>query len=404
MPARPLTCSTPILLRPAVPLPDHRRPGPQLRRARRPAALRLPAPARRPALDRQPAQPSTGSGRRRSSTDLRAEVETLYRDGIDRPKLATGSRRTSWSPPTSPRTRARAGPRAPDALDLDAAAAQARRRRAAGRVSAQHVLRGARQEARRRDRLHQGDHAHEHGGSPREHRLGRRRGSVVVAGGGRRRGAAAGGRGSPRPAPTVVAADASAERLEPVVAQGNAAAAAAATCTRRHRRPARRAGHPGLGRRVRAEFGRVDGLVHLVGGWRGGESFTETDLADWDAAAGPADPHAPAHLARLPRRLSASDDGAAACWSATARRERADRGQRRLRRGQGRRRGLDPGAGRLVPQGGEQRRRGCILVVKALVTTAMRAAKPGREVRRLHRRRGPGRGHRRTCGPSPPPS
>ncbi|MBC6459151.1 SDR family NAD(P)-dependent oxidoreductase [Actinomadura sp. HBU206391] len=27
--------------------------------------------------------------------------------------------------------------------------------------------------------------------------------------------------------------------------------------------------------------GRVDGLVHLVGGWRGGETFGETDLADW---------------------------------------------------------------------------------------------------------------------------
>ncbi|WP_137990901.1 SDR family oxidoreductase [Streptomyces vilmorinianum] len=30
------------------------------------------------------------------------------------------------------------------------------------------------------------------------------------------------------------------------------------------------------------EFGRVDGLVHLVGGWRGSASFTETDLKDWD--------------------------------------------------------------------------------------------------------------------------
>ncbi|AVZ71671.1 short-chain dehydrogenase [Streptomyces lunaelactis] len=29
------------------------------------------------------------------------------------------------------------------------------------------------------------------------------------------------------------------------------------------------------------EFGRIDGLVHLVGGWRGSASFTETDLADW---------------------------------------------------------------------------------------------------------------------------
>ncbi|MEU1485118.1 SDR family NAD(P)-dependent oxidoreductase [Streptomyces sp. NPDC005752] len=30
------------------------------------------------------------------------------------------------------------------------------------------------------------------------------------------------------------------------------------------------------------EFGRVDGLVHLVGGWRGGAGFADTSLADWD--------------------------------------------------------------------------------------------------------------------------
>ncbi|MEU4499045.1 SDR family oxidoreductase [Streptomyces sp. NPDC023998] len=29
------------------------------------------------------------------------------------------------------------------------------------------------------------------------------------------------------------------------------------------------------------EFGRIDGLVHLVGGWRGSASFVETNLADW---------------------------------------------------------------------------------------------------------------------------
>lgn len=32
---------------------------------------------------------------------------------------------------------------------------------------------------------------------------------------------------------------------------------------------------------IEKEFGRIDGLVHLVGGWRGSASFTETDLADW---------------------------------------------------------------------------------------------------------------------------
>jgi NAD(P)-dependent dehydrogenase (short-subunit alcohol dehydrogenase family) len=31
-----------------------------------------------------------------------------------------------------------------------------------------------------------------------------------------------------------------------------------------------------------ARFGRVDGLVHLVGGWRGGHPLHEAPLADWD--------------------------------------------------------------------------------------------------------------------------
>ncbi|MET7683920.1 SDR family oxidoreductase [Streptomyces sp. NPDC005423] len=34
--------------------------------------------------------------------------------------------------------------------------------------------------------------------------------------------------------------------------------------------------------RIEKDFGRVDGLVHLVGGWRGSAGFTDTDLADWD--------------------------------------------------------------------------------------------------------------------------
>jgi NAD(P)-dependent dehydrogenase (short-subunit alcohol dehydrogenase family) len=38
--------------------------------------------------------------------------------------------------------------------------------------------------------------------------------------------------------------------------------------------------------RTEKEFGRVDGLVHLVGGWRGSAGFAETDLADWDALHG----------------------------------------------------------------------------------------------------------------------
>ncbi|GGT90759.1 SDR family oxidoreductase [Streptomyces violascens] len=34
--------------------------------------------------------------------------------------------------------------------------------------------------------------------------------------------------------------------------------------------------------RIQKDFGRIDGMVHLVGGWRGSTSFPETDLADWD--------------------------------------------------------------------------------------------------------------------------
>ncbi|MBO1753606.1 SDR family NAD(P)-dependent oxidoreductase [Allobranchiibius sp. CTAmp26] len=30
------------------------------------------------------------------------------------------------------------------------------------------------------------------------------------------------------------------------------------------------------------QYGRVDGLLHLVGGWRGGKGIVESDLADWD--------------------------------------------------------------------------------------------------------------------------
>jgi NAD(P)-dependent dehydrogenase (short-subunit alcohol dehydrogenase family) len=37
-----------------------------------------------------------------------------------------------------------------------------------------------------------------------------------------------------------------------------------------------------LAARIDREHGRVDGVVHLVGGWRGSPSFAETSLDDWD--------------------------------------------------------------------------------------------------------------------------
>jgi NAD(P)-dependent dehydrogenase (short-subunit alcohol dehydrogenase family) len=33
---------------------------------------------------------------------------------------------------------------------------------------------------------------------------------------------------------------------------------------------------------IEKDFGRVDGLVHLVGGWRGSETFIKSSLDDWD--------------------------------------------------------------------------------------------------------------------------
>ncbi|TDT95904.1 short subunit dehydrogenase [Streptomyces sp. 846.5] len=33
---------------------------------------------------------------------------------------------------------------------------------------------------------------------------------------------------------------------------------------------------------IEAEHGTVDGLIHLVGGWRGSKKFTDIDLSDWD--------------------------------------------------------------------------------------------------------------------------
>lgn len=37
-----------------------------------------------------------------------------------------------------------------------------------------------------------------------------------------------------------------------------------------------------LAESVDREYGRVDGVVHLVGGWRGSATFAETSLEDWD--------------------------------------------------------------------------------------------------------------------------
>ena len=74
-------------LRPHLPVPDHRQPGAQLRRPRRPAAVRVDAPAPRAALDRHEAHHRLGRGsgcRRRA----RRPINDLYWQSIDRPKKA----------------------------------------------------------------------------------------------------------------------------------------------------------------------------------------------------------------------------------------------------------------------------------------------------------------------------
>ncbi|WP_049579075.1 SDR family NAD(P)-dependent oxidoreductase [Streptomyces sp. SBT349] len=78
---------------------------------------------------------------------------------------------------------------------------------------------------------------------------------------------------------TVVAADADAERLAEGVAAARAGGATVVGDTVDLLSPdSARA----WAAKTEKEFGRVDGLIHLVGGWRGSASFAETDLADWD--------------------------------------------------------------------------------------------------------------------------
>ncbi|GAB48324.1 SDR family NAD(P)-dependent oxidoreductase [Mobilicoccus pelagius] len=80
---------------------------------------------------------------------------------------------------------------------------------------------------------------------------------------------------------TVVAIDNDASRLDPVVAtanetqgEGRAQGVVVDLLEEGATKPALTA--------VREEQGRIDGLLHLVGGWRGGKGIVESDLADWE--------------------------------------------------------------------------------------------------------------------------
>ncbi|MDO5626821.1 MAG: SDR family oxidoreductase [Mobilicoccus sp.] len=79
---------------------------------------------------------------------------------------------------------------------------------------------------------------------------------------------------------TVVAVDHAADRLDPVVARAaeNAPAGrAVGLVVDLLDEDATREAMAG----VLAEHGRIDGLFHLVGGWRGGAGIVEADLGDW---------------------------------------------------------------------------------------------------------------------------
>lgn len=130
--------------------------------------------------------------------------------------------------------------------------------------------------------------------------------------------------------------------------------------------------------KTETEFGRIDGLVHLVGGWRGSATFAETNLSDWDA---------------LEKLLIRTVQSTSLAFQAGL--ERSDRGRYVLISASGATR---PTAGNAAyaaakaaaeawtlaladafrKAGGEEgpRTAAAILVVKALVHDAMRAERP----------------------------
>ena len=121
-------------------------------------------------------------------------------------------------------------------------------------------------------------------------------------------------------------------------------------------------------------FGRVDGLVHLVGGWRGGQPLHEEPLADWDLL------HA--LLIRTVQLTTRAFHDQLAASRARALRPRlrqagpaAEQRQRRLRGGEGGRRGLDARLRRRLRarrRDREHRRR------RRAADAAMRAEDPGK--------------------------
>ncbi len=115
---------------------------------------------------------------------------------------------------------------------------------------------------------------------------GKRRGQPPGPGGRGRRGRRSGRTGDTAAArgggcPPVVACDADAERLAQAVDAARFAHGGA-TVTGDTVNLLSLEETRAWADKTEKEFGRIDGLVHLVGGWRGSASFAETDLSDWD--------------------------------------------------------------------------------------------------------------------------
>ncbi len=96
-------------LRPPLPLPADRLAGPQLRRPRRPAAVRLPAPRGLRQLDRQRAADRLEPGRRAASAPCASRSPSSTAPASTARSSASGSPRTISSPPTCRRPRRPSG-------------------------------------------------------------------------------------------------------------------------------------------------------------------------------------------------------------------------------------------------------------------------------------------------------
>ncbi len=150
----------------------------------------------------------------------------------------------------------------------------------------------------------------------------------------------------------------------------SAGTAAPSTCSTR-----RRCG--GGARRWSSASAGSTGSIHLVGGWRGGQPLHEAPLADWDLL----------HdlLVRTVQHTTRAFHDQLAASRARALRPRlrqagagAEQHERRLRRGQGGRRGLDAGLADGFEPGGATAN---IVVVEAILTPQMREENPGRSSR-----------------------